>query len=198
MKSFIFVCISFFIFASVSKAQFNKGDFEFSFTGSLSSMTYESSVNNSPYYQSGSHSETRTTGNISFSPGYYFVDNLSIEAEIGLSAVEKMQPSEYLLFNLSYTHLMSDSKVALFAHAGYGFSNSVEVSNYNNAIVRTSDKFDVKVINIGGGLKYMITPNVIARSEINYRIHKWTEDSFYSVDNKISNIALVFGFSILI
>lgn len=202
-KHFLFTVISILMFSN-SFAQFKKGDFEFSLTGALSSMTAENSITSSSTYysSSNSNSETRTTAGISFSPAYYIFDNISIEAEIGLSAVEKMQPSQYMLLNLSYTYLFPETKTALFAHAGYGLSNSVAISYMNNSISRASDKFDVKVVNLGAGIKYLISPNVILHSELNYRIHSWTyeySDNYnISSDYKISNLSMLIGFSILI
>ena len=183
-------------------AQFKKGDFEFSFNGSFSSMTIENT--SSGFYNTQSNSETRSTAGISFSPGFYLLDNFSIEAELGIVAVQSMQPSQYVLINLSYTYLLPESKTALFAHAGYGLSNSVAISYLNNAISFTSDKFNVKVLNFGAGIKYLISSTVLLHTEVNYRQHLWTNDYEsmgyynYSVDNKITNISLIFGFSILI
>jgi len=202
MKKLLFsLVISLFIFSNCF-AQFKKGDFEFSFTGAFSSMTINNTSTGS--FNTQSNSETRTTAGISFSPGYYLIDNFSIEAEIGISAVQKMQPSQYVLVNLSYTYLLPESKTALFAHAGYGLSNSVAISYLNNAISLASDNFDVRVLNFGAGIKYLISSTVLLHTEVNYRNHSWTNDygylgySNYKVDNKISNVSVLFGFSILI
>ena len=202
MKNLLFLFVISLFLISSSFAQFKKGDFEFSFSGAFSSMTVE---NTSPgTYDIHPYSETRSTAGISFSPGFYLLDNFSIEAEIGIAAVQSMQPSQYVLINLSYTYLLPESKTALFAHAGYGLSNSVVISYLNNAISFASDKFDVKVLNFGAGIKYLISSTVLLHTEVNYRHHSWTNDYGssgyynYKVDNKISNVSLLFGFSILI
>ncbi len=199
MKMFLLL-ITIFVFTSISvtKAQFNQGDFEFSFSGSFSSMTAENS-SNSPYYNSNTSSDTRSTMYIGFSPGYYIFNGISIEAEFGVSAVEKSKPAQYILFNLGLTHLFPGTKVALFVHGGYGLSNSVAVPYLNNALFMSLDKFDIKVLNLGAGFKFLASSTVILHAEINYREHKWTENyTLYHVDNKISNIGLFLGFSILI
>jgi len=196
ISSFIF-----FIFVSITKAQFKTGDFELSFSGSFSSMTVESSTT-STYYNSNPNSDTRSTMDISFSPGYYIADGVSIEAEFGLIAVEKSKPSQYVLLNLGYTYLVPGSRAALFIHGGYGLANSVEIPYLNNAPVLQSGDFNVKVLNLGAGVKYLITPNVIIHGEVNYRNHNWTENysGFFNsnTDYTISNIGLLFGFSILL
>ena len=200
MKTFLgIVSFLIFTFVSNSNAQFKTGDFEFSFSGSFSSMTVKNSTS-SPYYSTSTHSESRNTMDISFSPGYYIFDGVSIEAELGLVAVEKMKPSQYVLLNLGYTYLLPESKVALFAHGGYGFANAVEVPYLNNALAFTSNKFNVKVINLGAGVKYLVTSNVIIHTEVNYRNHDWTDEysGYYSTDNTISNIGLMLGVSILL
>jgi len=200
MKTFLGL-ISFLIFTFVpnSNAQFKTGDFEFSFSGSFSSMTVKNSTS-SPYYSTSTHSESRNTMDISFSPGYYIYDGVSIEAEFGLVAVEKIKPSQYILLNLGYTYLLPESKLALFAHGGYGFANSVEIPYLNNALALSSNKFNVKIINLGAGIKYLVTSNVIIHTEVNYRIHDWTDEygGYYSTDNTISNVGLILGFSILL
>ncbi len=198
---FIISSFLFLISASVIKAQYKTGDFEFSFSGSFSSMTVENSTN-SPYFGSSPNSESRNTMDISFTPGYYITDGFSIEAEFGLIAIEKSKPSQYILFNLGYTYLIPGSRTALFAHGGYGLANSIEIPYFNNAPVLQSNDFNVKVLNLGAGVKYLITSNVIIHAEVNYRNHKWTDEYSgyysYSTDYSISNVGLLLGFSILL
>lgn len=203
-KFFMYFTISIFM-VTCSLAQFKKGDVELSFSGSFSSLTSQTTATTNSTYYSGSttNSDTRTSAYLSVAPGYYFLDNFSIEGEFGISAIEKVQPAQYLLLNLAYTYLIPDSKAALFAHAGYGLSNSVALSYFNNYLVRTSDGFDVGIINLGAGMKFLMTSHVLLHTEVNYRIHNWSNEfSLFGItgkeDMKYSNISLLFGFSILI
>lgn len=186
------------VLTSYSRAQFKQGDIELSFSGSLGSWTTSSTSNGR------TSSDSRAYVFFAVTPGYYIVDGLSIEAELGLLAVEKMTPTEYLLGDISYTYRLPDSKVALFARVGYGFSNSAKYPMFGDALIKTSNELDVGVVNIGGGLKYIVSEGVALRAEINYRSHSWTSEyrgyggSSSKTEYTYSNIGLLLGFSVLL
>jgi opacity protein-like surface antigen len=172
------------------QAQFNKGDVELSFSGSFSSMSYKSSGYDD--------SESNTIFTLSIIPGYYFLDGFSVEPEIGVMKIDDDDAAFYLLGNLSFTHLLEGGRLAVFGRAGYGKSNSVVTPFGGSGFFRVSNGFDVDVINVGGGTKYLITDNVVLRAEINYRSHKWNEDYWLGEkeDLTMSNMGLLVGFSI--
>jgi opacity protein-like surface antigen len=181
----------------MSSAQFKKGDVELSFSGSLGSNTITESSSGG---YSFSNSSTEKYLFFSVSPGYYLLDGLSVEPEISFTANQHEQPAQYLLLNLSYTYLLPNSREALFLRAGYGISNSVQMPVLGAAVVHTSDKFNVGVLNLGAGAKFLVTQSVILRAEVNYRSHTWSNDEGYgySDDYAYSNVGLLVGFSILL
>jgi hypothetical protein len=180
--------------ASYSQAQFKKGDIEISFSGSAGS--WKTSETFSGRTSSDSHSYIFMT----CAPGLYIVDGVSIEAEIGLLAFEGMKPAQFLLGNISYTYLLSGSKLAPYARIGYGVSNSVPMPMFNGAPSRTSDGFKVGTLNAGCGVKFLVSKGAAARAEFNYKRSNWTNDlgSSSSADNTNSNLGLLLGFSILV
>jgi len=201
MKSLIAIAAILFGFASMSNAQFKKGEVELSLSGSLGSMTNKYTTTSTG--GKWSNSESNNYLFVSVMPGYYLVDGLSVEPEIGFLAVQHSEPAEYFLFNLSYTYLIPDTREALYARAGYGIANSVEMPYFSGAIGKFSDKLNVGVINLGGGVKFLLTNSVALRTELNYRTHTWSNSvdygyGSYSSDQTMSNFGLLIGFSILL
>jgi hypothetical protein len=142
---------------------------------------------------------------ISVVPGYYLIDGLSIEAELGLLAVEKEDPAQFILGNVSYTYRLPDSRVALYGRIGYGVSNSVQLPVQPGIVSRVTNNFDVNVFNGGVGLKILVSQGAALRAELNYKRHSWTTEyhSYYGgysskTDYTYSNTGLLLGFSILI
>lgn len=196
MKSVV-ALVSLLLFTySNGRAQFKKGDVELSFFGTMGSWT---SSYSGPNFSS---STTEKYLSINVTPGYYLADGLSVEPQLGLTWIERSKPSEYLLLNLSYTYLLPESRVGVFAAAGYGIGNS-EQYPMTNVAVQVSDKFNVGVLNMGVGAKFLISKDVLIRTELNYRADSWTEEysnPYYSIssDNKQSAISLLAGISILL
>ncbi|HUI29542.1 MAG TPA: outer membrane beta-barrel protein [Candidatus Acidoferrales bacterium] len=202
MKSMVAVIGFLLLTSSMSNAQFNKGDLELSFSGSLGSTTDKST--GTYLGNSSSDSQTEQFLFFSISPGYYLLDGLSVEPEISLMAVQHAQPAQYFLLNLSYTYLPPNSKAALFVRAGYGISNSIQVPMMGGGtVVQMSDKFDIGVINLGAGAKFLLTQSVVLRAEVNYRSHAWSSSEdfgygSYKYDYVFSHVGLLVGFSILL
>jgi hypothetical protein len=140
---------------------------------------------------------------ISVVPGFYVIDGLSLEAELGLLAEEKGEPAQFLLGNVSYTYRIPDSKIALFGRVGYGVSNAVQLPVPLGIVSRVSNDFDVGVFNAGAGVKILVSQGAALRAELNYKSHSWTTEyhSYYyssKTEYTYSNTGLLLGFSILI
>ncbi len=195
MKSLIAMISMLLLTASLSNAQFKEGDVELSFSGSIGSWSPPST----PDYKI----ESENYASFYIVPGYYVVNGLSIEPELGLMAMEKSKPGQYVLMNLSYTYLIPDSKIGCFVRAGYGLANAFEYPFGNGIVVPASDKFNVGVLNLGAGAKFLISSNVLIRAEFNFKQHSWTYEYnstyySYSADYKESTLGVVLGFSILL
>jgi hypothetical protein len=158
----------------------------------------------SSIYGNSTSSESNNYAFISVTPGYYLIDRLSIEPEIGLLSEQHYSPSQYLLLNLSYTYMIPDSKEALYARAGYGIANSVQLPIMSSAIANMSDKLNIGIFNVGVDAKFLLTQSVALRTELNCRSHKWSNSSdfdigsSYTSDMSMSNVGLLLGFSILL
>lgn len=207
MKSLTSIAVILFLCTSLATAQFKQGDWELGLVGSLGSLSVTNSYNyNSQYYNyssSNSVSKSYTYAVISVSPAYFIANGFSIEPEFGLFALEEQSPGEYIVGNLSYTYLLPDSKIAIFAHAGYGVSNCILFTYNDIPYNRASQNLDVKLINMGAGLKFLVTSSVILKSEINYLIQNYERDfsdSYSSSQTKIdmNHISLLFGFAFLL
>jgi hypothetical protein len=142
-------------------AQFKQGDFEFGFggTGGWEKASYISSI------------ELKYVS-LSLIPGYYVIDGLSIEPEIGMTFMEKIKPAFSLIGNVSYTFLLPKAPIGIFARVGYGITNS---SNTPGDITyyRGWGNNDANIFNLGAGAKFLLDPKVYIRSEILYRNIKW-------------------------
>jgi hypothetical protein len=197
MKRLILVSAVVMMVTAHATAQFKQGDVELSFSGSLGSLNASST--SSGY----NHSESRNTAILSVVPGFYVIDGLSLEAELGLLAEEKAMPAQYLLGNVSYTYLIPESRVALFGRVGYGVSNSVQIPVQPGIVSRVTNNFDVGVFNAGAGVKILVSQGAALRAELNYKSHSWTTEyhsPYYSskTEYTYSNTGLLLGFSILI
>ncbi len=181
--------------ATTANAQFKRGDVELSFSGSIGSWSPPST----PAYKV----ESQNYASLYVVPGYYVADGLSVEPELGFMAVENSKPAQYLLLNLSYTYLIPETKAGCFVRAGYGLANALEYPFGNGIVVQASDKFNVGVLNLGVGAKFLISSSVLVRTEFNFKKHSWTEEStspYYSYkwDFTESTIGLILGFSIVL
>lgn len=201
MKSLIVLCgillLSTSCLAQGAYSQsFQKGTVELNFFLDAGKLTTTYEYSNSL----GSNSDGRTYFNFSVTPGFFIADGFSIEPEIGFLAVERLEPALAIIPNLSYTYLLPESRVALYARAGYGLTNS---TSYFGALVKQSEKMDIGILNVGAGTKYLITDGVIFRVEINYKRLSQEEDMNYvgysnSVKRTLENTRVLFGLSVLL
>ena len=183
--------------AQTKSTAFNQGSWELNFTGSLGSI--ESKTESSSIYFSGSHSESQTYFQLGIIPAYYIIEGLSFEPEINILAIENTEPSFLFLGNLAYTFKIESSHFFPFVRAGYGITNAFQFPVNGTLIQRISSSLDIGVLNLGAGLKTLLTESVLLRTEINYRKFSYSEDSGYvNYSYDLSSIALVFGFSVLL
>lgn len=202
--TFVIICLG----CSISKAQFKQGDWELGFIGSFGSLEITQKYSNSYYgthfsTYNGNHSESRSYAIVSITPAFYIVDGLSIEPELGLVALEKVSPAQFIIGNLSYTYQLPNSNFALFGRAGYGISNSILFTYNDIPFNRLTTDMDIKLINLGAGFKYLVSSSVILKTEINYLIQKYENNytsDYSSTTNKYEydHISLLFGFSVLL
>ena len=201
MKNLMFLIVLVFLVQLTISAQsagtaFNQGSWELNFTGSLGSI--ESKTESSSIYFSGSHSESQTYFQLGIIPAYYVTEGLSIEPEISVLAIEKTEPSFLFLGNLAYTFKIESAHFFPFIRAGYGITNAFQFPVNGTLIQRISNSLDIGVLNLGAGMKMLLTESVLFRSEINYRKFSYSENSDYgNYSYDLSSIALVFGFSVL-
>ena len=188
--------------ASTVFAQFSKGDVELSLSGSIGSWNVDTKETSASYGSTEYSTQTKFFF-VSISPGYYLTDGLSIEPEISFMADQHDKPAQYVLLNLSYTYMREGYTTAPYVRLGYGLANSYAVPFANLVIGNVSDNFDVNVFNAGIGLKFILNPHVILRTEFNYRDQWWSHsyDDYgysYSEDNTFSNYGLLVGFSVIL
>jgi opacity protein-like surface antigen len=197
MKQLIAIILTMCVYSSIGFAQFEKNNVELSFSGSMGSWT----VKVAPSYGSSSQSQSYTYIYLTTVVDYYLIDGLSLEPEIGFYAIQQNSPSQSILMNLSYTSRIPNSMIALFLRGGYGIGNAITVAPYGNSPWYTSDKWNVNLINAGAGVKILLNENVALRIEANYRRDSFTQSATTyssSADFSYSDVALLFGFSILL
>jgi hypothetical protein len=140
---------------------------------------------------------------LALSPGYFVLDGLSIEPQIGMLVQKNEKPAWLFLGSLSYTYAIPQSNVAPFLRAGYGVSNAIPLPIDHTLIGRATDKLDVGVLELGGGLKLKATEGAYLRAEIGYRKSSWSREySWYgystTIDYTYSTIALALGFTVIL
>jgi hypothetical protein len=203
MKHTYIISILVILLSSVCRAQFKSGDVELSLMGSAGSLTQESGYSSSGYGFSN-HSNTYNYLSISSLCGIYIFDEFSIEPEVGMLAIENSSPAQFIIGNLAYTYCVPNSKIAVFVRGGYGVSNAFILPMNGNLPLRYSDKFDIGIINAGGGVKYLVSDHTVLRIEINYRKQSYSQQysSLYfsstQYENSYSNYGVLVGFSILL
>ncbi len=179
--------------ASPAFAQFKKGSVELSLLGGFGSFT-ESTV---PYTRSSS----TTIINLSIMPGYYILEGLSFEPELGITIIDPENGSGSSglsgVANLSYTFAFTEKTYAPFVRIGYGISNGLQLPAIGSFIVENqgSNESSVTIFAAGAGMKFLIGTHAAIRTEIEYRRQSYSnsEGGEYSG----SNIGLNFGITIL-
>lgn len=198
MKAFLTAALVV-LLASAASAQFKKGDLEMMLLGTVGSRTESTkyTINGPPKVESESD-ESSSYAYVSFLPAYYFVDGLAAELELGLRASEGARPTQTVILHLAYTQPLARSPIALFARAGYGMSNGFSTPVFFEQVHATND-FDISIINLGAGAKFMLGRKALLRAEINYRMQSYTSDSALSTWELSRNtLALLFGLGVVL
>jgi hypothetical protein len=188
------------LLTSAASAQFRQGDFEMMLLGTAGSFTekveYTSKINPA---LNGSSDESNTYAYIAIAPAYYFIDGLAAELELGLRAMEGGRPAQSAILNLAFTHQLRGSAVALFARAGYGMANSYSIPVFLDLGSGRSDEFDISIINLGAGAKFMVGRSAFIRTELNYRIQNYSYDTDFSEsDYTYNTIAVLLGVGLVL
>lgn len=163
MKNVFLALLSFFAISTIASAQFNKGDFEISLSGTGGQIDQKLEYS----YYSSSQKEGYLL--LTVTPAYYIIKGLSIEADLCLMMRDDDSPAGMIGGNLSYSYLIPKSSIALFARAGYGVSNSF-IAYSTNMLSRFSNSYDINVYNFGVGSKFVIGTKAFIKTELNYKI----------------------------
>ncbi len=205
MKRLLLLFLISSICPSITSAQFESGKVEITFNGTAGYLK-----DNLPANLYGSQSIGYVMLNID--GGYYLLDGFSIEPQLGLLATENTFPAQSALLNLSYTHRISTSAIALFVRGGYGISNSLTSPVVGFVPIRINEVSNNHIINAGAGAKILVTENVALNIELNYRREVFDDEvptGLYYVNGTIvpfthavnytySYVGALFGFSILL
>jgi opacity protein-like surface antigen len=164
-RSLVVLTITTIVATSFGLSQTQQGAWEFSVSGGFASYFVKT--------ESSGHTSESASENL-FSlllrPGYFVIEGLEIEPELFWGAATGEPPSFSFSGNLSYNYLVPGSRVALFALAGYGVGNGVPV--LERMVGRSSDSFDITLLNLGAGTKIFVTKAVAFRAEYRYQMYK--------------------------
>ena len=112
--------------------------------------------------------------------GIFVTRNFEIAPELNWSAIENLEPAFNVAANLEYNFASASTsekqRNVPFLLAGYGIGNAAPL--YFAFYSRSSDKFDVPVLNLGAGLKTFVSDRVAVRFE--YRYQRYTWDTSYN------------------
>ncbi len=163
MKSALLV-ISLLLMASLSNAfsQTNRGAWEFSVSGTFASLSSKSESSGR-----SSESDPENIFSLLLRPGYFVIDGLEIQPEIYWGASAGDPPSFSFSGNVAYNYMIPGSHVAPFILAGYGVGNGLPLME--RMLGRSSDAFDISVLNLGGGAKFFVTKAVAVNAEYRYQ-----------------------------
>ncbi|MCX7736407.1 MAG: hypothetical protein N2319_06805 [Candidatus Kapabacteria bacterium] len=192
MKNLFLVLTLCFLFTNSAFSQFEAGQSEIGGSLGVGSSTYESSVGSSSY------SSSYNFFMLSALYSYYVIDGFSAEPEFILYAIEKSKPTILALLNLSYTMKIPGFFFSPYGRIGYGLSNGMSM-NIPTMLSRSSNDFNIGVLNIGIGIKTLIGNSGIIRAELNYRSYSKSEKSGnMDLSYKHNIIGILIGLSILL
>mgnify|MGYP000041244968 CR=1 FL=1 len=190
------------LIATTARAQFSKGTIEMSMLATAGSLdeTVKWEYSYEGMNMSDEDSETRKYAYVAFTPGYYLLDHLSLELELGMRAIEGARPVHSGVANLSYTYPIRRSWVAPYLRAGAGLANALSVPGFMDlaSVTRLND-YDVTILQAGAGVKLRTGPSGIVRIEVNYRHQSYSwEGEVSKSDHSLGTIALLVGVGVLI
>ena len=186
---------------SQSQKPFSAGSWELSLSGSFGSLSYTTDYTST--YSSYSNSESNKYFEVYCSPAVYAADGFSIEPEVSVFLLQRSEPSYSILLNASYTYRLENKNIALFIRGGYGLTNSFQFPINGGFLSRISNKFDVPILNVGAGVKFLLSNNFLLRTEINYRKLKFSVDnSGYGYSSKSESkydfVSVLFGVAVIL
>ncbi len=164
----------------------------------LSSIKENRPFNN--YIYTGSNREIYF--NLNTSIGYYIIDGLSVEPELGFN-LNFDGVTAMVIGNLCYTFNNDSRSTYPFAKASYGFT---DILNYANSNAGIFESLNYKVIGVGAGLKFLQTSSRAFLLEITYMYisgtdgypaYYYVEDiqKYEEVETIMSIISISFGYS---
>lgn len=162
MRSTFIAAVLLFVSLSTAVSQTQRGGWEFSVSGAFSSYSSKSE-GSGPTYES----ELQNVFSLLLRPGFFVIDGLEILPEIYWGATSDAPPSFSFSGNIAYNYLIPGSRVAPFVLAGYGIGNGVPL--LERMVGRSSDAFDITVLNLGGGAKVFVTKAVAVSAEYRYQ-----------------------------
>ena len=170
-------------------SQTHQGAWEFSVSGAFSSLSMKTET--SGFAGTQTHeSDAVNYFSLMLRPGFYVIDGLEIEPEINWGAADGVPPSFSLSGNLSYTYLIPGTRFAPFAIAGYGVGNGIPV--LERMFDRSSDEFNIGVLNLGAGLKLFAAKQVALRAE--YRYQRYSREETVGSGTYGSTVKSTFNF----
>ncbi len=180
------------VIASTTSAisQTQRGSWEFSASGAFSSFTLKSET--SGYFGTHTYESDKAVNYFSLllRPGFYVIDGLEIEPEINWGAADGVPPSFSFSGNLAYSYLIPGTRFAPFALAGYGIGNGIPI--LERLLERSSDKFNIGVLNLGAGLKLFAAKQVAVRAE--YRYQRYSHEETMGSGTYGSTVNTTFNF----
>ncbi len=198
MKKIVMLFGCLLVAASVC-AQTQSGTWELSLSGSLGSLSSESEASG---YVHSSSSTSETFVSRALRPGFYVVNGLALEPEMYWTAIEKSEPAFSLTANLAYNFLIPESRFLPFLLAGYGLGNAIPV--FQRVLGRSSDGFDITVLNAGTGVKIFATNQIALRVEYRYQHFSYERNlssgryaTTYSETHRFHNVLIGFSFFLL-
>lgn len=201
MTRLLFITVLLLVAAS-ARAQFSKGTIEMSLMGTAGQLNetvkWEYGFDGST--MSDEDTDTRKYAYVAFTPGYYLIDHLSLELELGLRAMEGASPVHSGVANLSYTYPIRRSWLAPYLRAGAGLANAISIPGFVDLVpTMRLDGYDVTILQAGAGVKLRTGPSGIVRIEVNYRHQSYSWEGLVSKsDHSLGTIALLVGVGVLI
>lgn len=147
----------------LSSAAFKKGNLELGAMFTVGSYKYENSQGNYTSSRSSNFLFLNSTVD------YYLIDGLSVQPEYDLIAFEDATPQSSLFGNVSYTYLLPESKIGLYARGGVGVGTGVPTPNLVAGLANISMDWDVLLLQAGIGSKFMVGNSAFVKLELNYR-----------------------------
>ncbi len=152
-------------------SQIHQRGWEFSVSGTFASLSTKTETSGA-----GGTTTSETASQNLFSlllrPGFFVIDGLEIEPEFLWGLASNGPPSYSVSGNVAYNWMVPNSQVALFALAGYGVGNGIPA--LERMVTRSSEAFDITVLNLGAGTKVFVSKQVAFRAE--YRFQQYTHN----------------------